>query len=208
MGIEGVRIEPSEPRTRRIPSAIRAATRVLGSIAIASFGCASDLVAVGEGSGAGFRHRSLGYTISVPAESRDEPWRRVSVEGADLAFSQRVAEGEATMTLLSECRSSVAPPVVRARNLLIGVSEHTVRASGPVELHGDDGWSQTFDLEQDGVPIRVKAVTIVSGDCTFDWVLVAPGPLGDTERSFDRWWSSFVRADGRQSALANREVAP
>jgi len=203
MGIAGAGIEPHGafgPRSRRAFTRVRALTWIAASLV----GCASDLVAVGQDGATGFRHQSLGYSIRAPSAAEGGTWRRVSVEGTDLAFARRADDGEATMTLLSTCRRSQAPPAVRARNLLIGLPEHTLRQSGPVELDGDDGWSQVFDLEQGGVPVRVKAVTLVSGGCTFDWVLVAPGPFGGAEDSFDAWWTSFERGGVPHSALAHR----
>jgi hypothetical protein len=173
----------------------RAAGLVAGAVALA---CATSPVVA---SGTGWRHRELGYTIAAP-EPGAGPWRRMRVEGTDLAF--RGPYGEA-LSLMSHCTGTAARPRIAARNLTLGLGGATPLVSGPISLRGDAGWAQSFEASTDGVPVRVHTVTLVSGGCTFDWVLSArapssesPGAGGPGEagwradlRSFDAWWRSF-----------------
>ena len=39
--------------------------------------------------------------------------------------------------------------------------------------------------------MRIKTVTLVLDDCSFDWILVAAGPFEAAEAAFDDWWASF-----------------
>jgi hypothetical protein len=167
--------------------------RLLGFLAlgIALQACSAKLAPYGEEEIAGFRHRTIGYTISIPDWGDLPPWRRIEVEGADLVFSDPSNGDRSSMSLLSECRPSEAHPGALARHLTIGVSDRQLESAGPVALAGDPGWSQTFVTRLDGVAVHVKAVTVVSPRCTFDWVLVMPGPFGGMELVFDRWWASF-----------------
>jgi hypothetical protein len=162
----------------------------------------------GEDGSAGFRHREIGYTISMPEWGGISPWELHRVKGVDLAFRDSGASGRSTMTLLSQCRRSGATPQILARQLTIGIPQSQIERSGPVALGGDSGWSQTFVTHQEGVPVRVKTVTVVSLPCVFDWVLVVPGPLGPIEPVFDRWWASFERhavgAEGERHSEAAR----
>jgi len=192
----------------------RAVQRLGWLCAIAWFGAAALLLGgcAAKGPvarGAVFESPKLGYRIDRPGAAlgteglADSGWRQISVEGADLAFQRSEGAGTVTMTLQSDCRESEAPAEIRARNLLIGVGPRKIYRSGPMALGRDQGWSQTFDIDAEGIPLRVKTVTLVSGGCTFDWVLVSPGPLRDVEESFDSWWSSFERGGGDRSALAD-----
>jgi hypothetical protein len=153
--------------------------------------CSAKLAPYGEQGTVGFRHRTIGYRIAMPDWGDLPPWRRSEVEGADLVFSDPSNGERSSMSLLSECRPSKAHPGALARHLTIGISDRQVESSGPVALAGDPGWSQTFVTRQDGVSVHVKTVTVVSLRCTFDWVLVMPGPFGGMELVFDRWWASF-----------------
>jgi hypothetical protein len=145
--------------------------------------CASDLVAVG----GGYRDRRLGYTIGSP-EGASGGWQRVAVDGAALAFRR---SGPDTMILQTHCGGPVADPALMARQLVIGVRDRTLRQAGPVAIDTHPGWSQTFDTLQEGVAVRVKTVTLVVDDCTFDWVLASAGSFESAEVAFDAWTRSF-----------------
>ena len=162
------------------------AARALGSALlglVVATACASDLVAID----GGYRHRRHDYTIGLP-DGPGPPWKKVSVEGAVIAYRRR---GSETMALQSRCGRPVAAPAVMARHLVIGLDERTLRQAGPVVLEGLDGWVQVFDTRQDGVVVRVKTVTVVAGGCTFDWTLAAAGSFEDAESAFDAWWQTF-----------------
>ena len=83
-----------------------------------------------------------------------------------------------------------------ARQLLIGIPERTLREGGPREIAGRSGWLQTFDARLDGRMVRIKTMTLVSGDCAYDLVLVAEGDSEPAERVFDAWVDSFVLTRG------------
>ena len=168
----------------------RGAARALGA-ALLLLGCAGELASL-EG---GFRHRRHGYAIGEPGP----PWARVPVEHAVIAFRR---PGPATMSLQSRCSGPVAEPAVMARHLRIGLPGYTLRQSGPVGIGGHGGWSQTLDTLEDGVGVRVKTVTVVAGDCTLDWILVASSSFESAEMDFDVWVSS-VQLPG-DPALAER----
>ena len=78
-----------------------------------------------------------------------------------------------------------------SRHLVMGLGERTLLAAGPLLVAGRGGWTQTVEFDRDGVPLRLKTVTLVVNDCTFDWILVASGPFEPAEQAFDAWWGSF-----------------
>ena len=175
-------------------------------VALAALSCASSPVVVASGSNS-YEHRRLGYEIGRP-DAGAGPWKRFKHRGADLAFRRPLPEGgTASMILMSECGRPQAAVGTLARQLLIGQGDRTRIASGAVDLHGQTGWSQSFETVEEGQRIRVKSVTLTSGKCTFDWVLVARGDFGEAEAEFDRWWPTFVHAPV-QNAGASAERTP
>ena len=110
--------------------------------------------------------------------------------------------GKGRSRQLSECGRPQADAGTLARQLLIGLDERFRVASGPVEVAGRPAWSQTFETREGGQRIRVKSVTLTTGPCTFDWVLVAPGDFGEAEQEFDRWWPTWVH---NSQSLASRD---
>jgi hypothetical protein len=152
---------------------------VLGLLLL--LGCASDPFVV---DGGRLVHPRHGFSVDVPERP---PWERVSLDAA-AAFR---TGGSARMSLQSGCGRPVAEPRIMARHLVIGLSEHTLRQSGPVAVGGWPGWFQVFDTLHGGSAVRVKTVTLVAERCTFDWILSARSGFETAEPSFDAWWRSF-----------------
>jgi hypothetical protein len=156
----------------------------------ALIGCADPLSRLDDG----WRHRRHDYNIGAPG-GEGSAWERIDLEGAVLAFRRG---GSDSMSLQSLCGRPVADPALMARHLVIGLGgrERTLVRAGPVVVDGRNGWTQTFALRRDEEHLQVKTVTLVVGDCTFDWALVSAGDFARAERDFDTWWSTF-RLDAR-----------
>jgi len=161
----------------------RAWVGLLGAALIGS-ACASNPVSKTE---EGFRNRRHDYTIAKP-DGPGGVWQRISLDGAELAFRR---PGPESMSLQSRCGRPVAAPIFMARHLVIGLPERTLVAAGPTQVAGRDAWTQTFDTVQGGAPVRVKTVTLVAADCSFDWILATGGAFEPAEQAFDAWWASF-----------------
>ena len=153
-----------------------------GLLAVA---CSSSIRQVGDG----FRHRDHDFSIAAPKGL--PAWQRTDVEDAALAFERQGPGGRDLLSLVSRCGRPTADAQLMARHLVIGLGDRTVVAAGPLEVEGHSGWTQTFDTLRDGVPVRIKTVTLVVGRCSFDWILAAAGPIEPAEASFDAWWGSF-----------------
>ena len=149
-------------------------------LAALAVGCASS----GERVDGAFHHRRHGYTIAPP----EGPWRRVTVEYATLAFRRGDFE---VMHLKSRCGKPVARAELMARSLLIKVEARDIVVSRPIPVDGRSGWLQVVNTGEDGRPVRQKTVTLVVGDCSFDWSLATSADFGSAEVEFDAWWQSF-----------------
>lgn len=161
-----------------------------------ALGCAGETLVTRDG-----RLRSERDQFSVDTPARP-PWTPISVDGALAAFR---APGPAFMSVQSRCGRPLASPQIMARHLEIGLPERMLRQSGPVGVGDWQGWSQVFDTLEEGAVVRLKTVTLVAGDCTFDWILSARAGFEDVEPSFDAWWRSFeyhgpATRDGREEA--------
>lgn len=148
--------------------------------ALACLACASTLVLEGER----WRHLPLGYTIDAPGPG----WLVLGVEGADLAF--RGPEG-ASLSLSSRCNTPLAPPRVLARHLVIGLPDRSLLQAGAVELEGQPGWAQRYEVQVEGRTHLLSSVTVVTHGCVIDFALVEPGSSQISQAAFERWWRSF-----------------
>ncbi|MEN8181013.1 MAG: hypothetical protein ABFS46_00600 [Myxococcota bacterium] len=142
--------------------------------------CAQDVVL----EGGRFVHRRLGYTIEQPGGQ----WSALPVEGADLAFR---GPGNATLSLSSRCRTSVAAPRVLARHLVIGVPDRSPLEGSAVEVDGGEGWFQRTLVRLDEQSRWLDSVTTVRGDCVLDFLLLAPVDSPELQAEFSGWWQSF-----------------
>jgi hypothetical protein len=133
-----------------------------------------------------------GYSIDLPQRASGVGWREQGVEGADLAF--RRPDG-AALSLQTSCRKRRASPQILARHLTLGSVDERLLGSAPVELHGDSGWSQSFETREQDVVVHVKTVSVVGEGCVYDWVLVTreASAFEALEPIFDAWWQSFRR---------------
>jgi len=167
-----------------------AALAVLACLA----GCRPPLMVVDGGQ---LRQRELGYRIDPPGDPAEGRWRRIDVDGADVAWTlESDAEARASainISLSSTCRKTAAKAAVLSRQLALGTAQGKRLASEPVTLGPAEGWSQSFETREEGVALRVKTVTLLSGGCVYDWVLVTPASdvFQRIEPGFDAWWRSF-----------------
>jgi hypothetical protein len=148
-------------------------------------GCASDL----KRTETGFRNPRHGYSIGVPGRAAGEPWERIEIKGAWVAFRR---PGPETMSLQSRCGKPVAHPAIMARNLVVGIGERELVQAGPVIVAGTNAWIQTFDTRPGDATIRVTTVTAVIDGCAFDWTLVTLGESPSANHAFEAWWGTFA----------------
>lgn len=143
--------------------------------------CASELTVV-DGR---LEHGKQGYSVALPSPST---WKRVSVEGAVVAFR---GPGRTLMSLQSRCGRPLAHPQILARELLIGLEPRHLLEAGPVAVESWQGWTQTVETQDEGKAVRVKTVTLVARRCIFDWVLTSDDGFAAAMPDFDAWWQSF-----------------
>lgn len=150
-----------------------------------------------------WRERTGAYSIldlaaphvsSGMAESAPLAFRRVRVEGAELAY--RGPSGS-TLTLLRECGRADAPIALLARQLRIGAigEGDELLDSSKVAIAGEEGFAQLFRAFEGRESVLVRSVTLRSGGCTYDWVLVGAGDAA-VDAAFERWWRSFEPTRG------------
>jgi hypothetical protein len=147
----------------------------------------------GNGRATRYRHRESRYTVRAPSSPGTlggvDIWRRVDVKRADITFRGPKRD---FVSVISDCDAETARrPNRLASGLLVGVENRRKVDAGVLEASSGEGWYQVYEARFDGQPVRIKTVTMVSGECVFDWVLVSPGNFGLAERSFEAWRATF-----------------
>jgi len=129
-----------------------------------------------------YRDRRQGWSIAAPPAG----WKRVSVEGADLAFQ---GPSGASIAATSHCDVAVVPLDVLARRLRAGFGAQDVLEDRAVTLAGRPARLQVLALPGGG---RVRTVTRAAAPCVQDFVLVAPRDVDASTAVFDAWWATFA----------------
>jgi hypothetical protein len=138
----------------------------LSQIGCALFGGGSDKL-----------ERSKEYAIVTPSE-----WAPSEGKGeSDKAY--RLKSGS-VVTVTSSCdRGAGNSPVVLTKQLLIGARNVRYEKRQRILVDGKDGLHSTVKATLDGVPFHLEIVVLPTGTCVFDFSLMSPKPITDSEKS-------------------------
>lgn len=115
----------------------------------------------------------------VPAE-----WRRVSVEGADLAFRDDARGGSALFVVHCGDRRDDAPLSILTENLIMGTTDRDFGSQKVVPFDGREAMHTLVRAKLDGVPMQYDIYVMKKDACVYDVVYVAPParyPEGSTD---------------------------
>jgi len=139
----------------------------------------------------GYVVRAKGYRVGAPAG-----WKPID-SAADVAL-RRTAPGGGLMAQAS-CERPVPtrPLPILTRHLRFGLRDVTEVVEAPVTLDGLPGATSRFRATLDGVPISVRAVTLVGHGCVYDLVAVtAPEHAETIAPAFEQFTQGFRRIEG------------
>jgi hypothetical protein len=130
-------------------------------------------------------------------------WRRVHVEGADLAFRDDERGGSTLFDVRCGGRDDDAPLGILTQNLVMGTTERDFAAQDVIPFDGREAMHSRLRAKLDGVPMQYDIYVMKKDGCVYDLVYVAP------PEQFEAGTTDFERFVGgfRTSASANG-VAP
>ncbi|MFP2906416.1 hypothetical protein ACLESD_15405 [Pyxidicoccus sp. 3LFB2] len=103
-------------------------------------------------------------------------WRRVWLEGNDLAFSEE-GTGRA-LSVNATCEGHDDPPLpVLTRHLLAGFTDRQEVSQQLVPLAGREAMRSRYLAKMDGVPVQLELVVLKKDNCVFDFSYVSPPGL-------------------------------
>lgn len=115
----------------------------------------------------------------VPAQ-----WRRVSVDGADLAFRDDARGGSALFVVHCGDRRDDAPLSILTENLIMGTTDRDFESEKVVPFDGREAMHTVVRAKLDGVPMQYDIYVMKKDACVYDVVYVAP-PARYSEGSTD-----------------------
>jgi len=114
-------------------------------------------------------------------------WRRIGVEGADLAFRDDEREGSALFDVRCDAPGQDAPLAILTQDLIIGTTERDVESQKVLPFDGREAMHTVLRAKLDGVPMQYDIYVMKKDGCLYDLVYVAPpshfpSGSGDFER--------------------------
>ncbi|MCE9668747.1 hypothetical protein LY474_13060 [Myxococcus stipitatus] len=118
-------------------------------------------------------------------------WRRVYLEGNDLAFSEE-GTGRA-FSVNATCKGHDDPSLqVLTRHLLTGFTEREDLGQRLVPMDGREALRSRYRVKMDGVPVELELVVLKKDNCVFDFSYVAPpGMAAERMPDFDALLAGF-----------------
>lgn len=126
-------------------------------------------------------------------ELRDN-WKRIKIEGGDLAFWNDKLE--ATITINSTCNKSDKKVNYSLKaltnSLLIGITDKQLLESEEITISGEKGLRSVYLGKLDKIPVKISAVVLKESSCNYDLTYASSpdsfdGGLGD----FQEFMSEF-----------------
>jgi hypothetical protein len=151
----------------RIGVACAAAVFILGFAGCALFGGgANDSI-----------QRVKGYRLQPP-----DNWQKTDSHGeSDEAY--RLPSG-AIATATSSCgRNSRQSPEILTKQLLIGARHVQVTRRERIVVNGKNALQSSVTAKLEGVPFNLELIVVSSTPCAFDFSLVSPETIPETERT-------------------------
>jgi len=130
-------------------------------------------------------------------------WRRIQVDGADLAYRDDAREGSALFDVRCGHRDDDAPLSILTQNLIMGTTERDIEGQTLVPLDGREAMHTLLRAKLDGVPMQYDLYVLKKDGCVHDLVYVAPPDrFAEGAADFERF------ASGLHAHLGASDVSP
>lgn len=101
-------------------------------------------------------------------------WRRITVDGADLAFRDDRRSGSALFDVRCDSRNDDAPLSVLTDHLIMGTTEREFDSQETVPFDNREALHTLLRAKLDGVPMQYDLYVMKKDGCVYDLVYVAP----------------------------------
>jgi hypothetical protein len=132
-------------------------------------------------------------------------WRRVEVDGADLAFRDDARDGSALFDVRCRGRDDDAPLAILTQNLIMGTTDRDFESQEVVPFDRREAMHTRLRAKLDGVPMQYDIYVMKKDGCLYDLVFVAP-PDHFVEGAAD--FGRFVAGTHTHSSSTSAESAP
>ncbi len=119
-------------------------------------------------------------------------WKRIRIEGGDLAFSN--PPRDSTITVNSTCDPKKKNYSLKAlsESLIIGIKDKKVEKREETMVDGQKALQSLYTGTLNGVPVNIETVVFRKGECIYDFTYASsPGTFESEEVVFNEFVSQF-----------------
>jgi hypothetical protein len=120
---------------------------------------------------AGVLHKG---TLQVALGPVPDSWRRIRVDGADVAFRDDARQGSALLDVRCGSRDDDAPLAILTENLVMGTTERDIEGQEVIPFDRREAMHTRLRAKLDGVPMQYDIYVMKKDGCVYDVVYVAP----------------------------------
>src|SRR5256885_7808504 len=132
-------------------------------------------------------------------------WRRIDVEGADLAFRDDAREASTLFDVRCGRRDDDAPLSVLTEHLIMGTTERQFDSQETIPFDGREALRSVLRAKLDGVPMQYEIYVVKKDGCIFDIVYVAsPDRFEQGAPDFERFARGMHALSSPRAALGQR----
>ncbi len=167
------------------------ASILLGSCSVAKF--VGYYASAGSGNkgkldGQIYTSESTSYRIGTLPEG----WKRINIEGGDLAFSNSLADS--TITVNSTCDERKMKYSLKAlsESLIVGMKNKKAESRRDIEIDGQPALSTIYTGSLDNEPVVIETRVFKKSDCVYDFTYASsPDKFGSGAEVFDEFTAAF-----------------
>ncbi len=143
--------------------------------------------------------------VAVQVGPMPPGWRRVEVDGADLAFRDDEHEASALFDVRCGRRDDDAPLSVLTEHLIMGTTDREFVGQETVPFDGREALHTVLRAKLDGVPMQYDLYVMKKDGCVYDIVYVAPPDrFAQGEAAFERFARGVHAVSSSQAAFSPR----
>ncbi|HXN30363.1 MAG TPA: hypothetical protein VN894_00820 [Polyangiaceae bacterium] len=136
-------------------------------------------------------------------------WRRVDVDGADLAFRDDAREGSTLFDVRCGHRDDDAPLSVLSDHLIMGTTEREIESRLTIPFDGREAMHTLLHAKLDGVPMQYDIYVMKKDGCVYDIVYVAPpAHFAEGAPDFERFTRGVHALSASMAVGSERTATP
>jgi len=121
-----------------------------------------------------------------------ESWKRIGIEGGDLAFSNSVADSTITVNSTCDERKTRYSLKALSESLITGIKNKKAESRQDIQIDGQPALKSIYTGSLNNTPVMIETRVFKKNECVYDFTYASSPSNFDTEAGvFDEFISRF-----------------